>query len=701
MSEESSKIDFNKFFEILREQNGISLLWQKVLQMLFELEPGISDDCMKIFCIYFSLLDDGNTCIALNKDQLIKKWMYKYQGLLLVSGLESKLEQSDFEKVIENSIPQILQNKCSHLVKNLENSGTSIQEVETPFVIKTINGEYYLFATKYYDAKISIEERVKKLFTGLKKTDSYEKEKAEIISFFEKNTWNKKQNKSIKLNNEQADAILSGQSSNLILTGGPGTGKTTAICFLLWELMKKKDEDGISYCDYNLHLAAPSGKAADRMKESVSGSLNAFKQEILDENPRIYQRLTLTDSTTIHRLLSYNPEKNDFNFNRDNQFDKKSIFIIDEASMIDIHLFKCLLEAIPDEARLFILGDKDQLPSVGAGAVLGDLLDKKRDNVVELIETNRFEKDSEVSRLKDELMTDEDFPTDTDTFGKWFSDISMFEFKRGDEVKGNPVYYYSLKEPDKNSKSEQKTEKKSEQIRTLVKKWSKVFCEDLSKEASLPSKKDLNEDSLKKLWDLSNEAKILCAERESIRGVHKINEIISSEVCSSNKQENKQPAKMDENGYFTGQLLILTKNQKMFRLYNGDCGIVVSFENDDVKYLMLEKKSAVEDENTNLLEDSKSTIFRCGSFMFYPLYLLPKDSIETAYAITIHKSQGSGYKNIMIFLPEQNGHPLLNRQIIYTAVTRTEGNTYVIASVDSLNYAKKTVVQRDTMIELV
>ena len=86
--------------------------------------------------------------------------------------------------------------------------------------------------------------------------------------------------------------------------------------------------------------------------------------------------------------------------------------------------------------------------------------------------------------------------------------------------------------------------------------------------------------------------------------------------------------------------------------------------------------------------------------MFYPLYLLPGEALETAYAITIHKSQGSGYDNILIFLPEQEQHPLLNRQIFYTAITRTSGSTYIVASEEILCNARKNIIERDTMIQL-
>jgi exodeoxyribonuclease V alpha subunit len=120
--------------------------------------------------------------------------------------------------------------------------------------------------------------------------------------------------------------------------------------------------------------------------------------------------------------------------------------------------------------------------------------------------------------------------------------------------------------------------------------------------------------------------------------------------------------------------MILTKNQSYFDLYNGDSGVVVNC--DTRPTLMLKRK---------------------GKFVFYPISLLLTDSIETAFAITIHKAQGSGYPNIMMFLPTRKGHPLLNRQILYTGVTRTKKQSLtVVATPEAFNFACGEVIRRDT-----
>jgi len=141
-----------------------------------------------------------------------------------------------------------------------------------------------------------------------------------------------------------------------------------------------------------------------------------------------------------------------------------------------------------------------------------------------------------------------------------------------------------------------------------------------------------------------------------------------------------------------GRLLYLLS--KLLDLYNGDSGVLVTFKDDDTLYFMVRKQ-------TNLIEQEgkkEDEIFKLGDFSFYPLRLITLTEIDLAYAITIHKSQGSDYENILVVLPTAKGHPLLNRQIIYTAITRTKGNTYILSNQERLIESKDTVIVRDTNI---
>ena len=479
------------------------------------------------------------------------------------------------------------------------------------------------------------------------------------------------------LKDEQIDAILRGLNENLIITGGPGTGKTTVVCYLLWELFLTQN-----IMDHALYLAAPSGKAADRMKESISETLSKLNLEKLPAGPQretartVFEKLNNAQSSTIHRLLSFNPSTNAFRYNSENPFDVKSIFVIDEASMIDITLFSSLLEAIPEGARVFILGDKDQLPSVQAGAVLGELLAKKTDSVAELKQSSRFNDDSDIGRLKNAMQTESPLDKNLANFTDWENWKTNKNFTIPE--KGLfPVTTFITKEG-------------TDVIKEITELWAKNFYTELT-ELSKNLTPDSPESELDALWEKANKARILSAERQGCKGVETINKSIISFLLNNDSS-------LSGDDYFTGQLLMLTKNQNLFCLYNGDSGIVLEYNN--LKYLMVKKniKSGTTQNDEGSL--SNQGIRQQGSYIFYPLHLLPKESIETAYAITIHKSQGSDYRAILVFLPSQKGHPLLNRQIAYTAITRTEGSTYILADYETLECARQTVIERDTQIIL-
>ena len=683
-----TKENISDFLNKLQEMHSISNIWEKVLNLLRSLQPDISDEALALFCIYFSRLNDGNICIPLD-ESLFRKWNEKWEGLLLV---ENRLEEKDedrlyFEKILRAALPQINAKKLPNLIEEISQNTRSANtepDYSKPFVIDcTKNNERWLFASKYHQAKINIEKRIKILLQN-NSVQTGDEDLKRITEYFKNNTVSH-----IELMPEQSEAILRGQAESLIITGGPGTGKTTVVCYLLWELLKKS-----SFIDYQLYLAAPSGKAAERIHESVAKALSGLSSEEKKNFPEIYDKLDRVKPYTIHRLLSYNPSVNGFRYNSENQFDEKSIFIIDEASMIDISLFSSLLSAIPEKARVFILGDKDQLPSVQAGAVLGELLDKKTDSVIALTKSNRFNENSAAGRLKNAMQEDTELPSDllgSTNWEKWKTNniFTIPDNKKNEQEKKPKEFPVTSFTPVKSYKE------KSKQIEEIITLWSSCFFDAIARNAN----KDLTgytDSELNELWEKAIAARILCAERKGIQGVEEINKRISQQIIKSLGDKN-----LSSEEYFPGQLLMLTKNQKTFCLYNGDSGIVV--KNENLLYLMLKKetqKNATGEEADLDKEMKLQGIFKKGSFIFYPLHLLPKESIETAYAITIHKSQGSEYPAILVFLPEQKGHPLLNRQIVYTAITRTAGSTYIYADYDTLEAARATVIQRDTQIEL-
>ena len=354
-------------------------------------------------------------------------------------------------------------------------------------------------------------------------------------------------------------------------------------------------------------------------------------------------------------------------------FSENTLFVIDESSMIDICLFNSLLEAIPDTSLVYIMGDKNQLPSVDCGAVFGDLLKKKslKENIVELDESIRFNKYTKIYELANAINNGLDIPVvDSD-----WKDFEEFEIKEDDNSK--PIFYYNI---DKEGYSSR------EIIEAVSRKWGEAYFKSLQEKAT--NIDYTNIEYLKDLFKFTEISKILCAENKGPRGIQEINNFIKRNFIDYTKYTSIS-------GYYPGMLMMINRNNKLLDLYNGDSGILVSFKDDSTLYLMVKKSTTLVKEEGKLVDK----IFKLNDFTFYPLRLITLSEIDLAYAITIHKSQGSDYKNILVILPNVNGHPLLNRQIIYTAITRTKGNTYILSNQERLIEAKDTVLERDTNIE--
>ena len=633
-----------EFYTLLREMRGISLVAEKMHNLLCALQqkPQLSFDAQKLLYVYLSLQEDGNTRIPLNAELLYSKWEQKWNGLV-VQRQEPCPSAEVFLPIIRKGVEDLVAGKYTQI----------IGEGATPLRLQQTPQCAYLISAKHLEDKNHIESIFKSEFFKESPLDSTAIPQAkELVHGL------LREGSPIRFDDRQAEVIARGVSQNLIITGGPGTGKTTVIGFLLWKLFAS-DAD---YLNWNLYMAAPSGKAADRLAESMDDTLREISAAARDENPRFVEKLAKASSYTLHRLLKYSVSKGGFTFNSGNPLPEKSIYIIDEASMIDISLFAAFLQALPPSGnfKLFILGDPNQLPSVDAGAVLGNILEFDRNFVVKLIRSNRFNDDSKIGVLAGKIQRGEEVAFEGVPF-----DAHAPYWEATDSV-----HQLDLNQGQTLSRKEELNA-----VESLVRKWTKKFYAPLMDLANavdpeMPSGEVTPEQRAirEKLWSVANQARILSAERRGNRGVETLNRMVA-EALGQNASSR-----------FVGQILIFNRNQNEFKLYNGDTGIVVKSELHEQYFLMLKKQS---------------------EYVFYPLSYFAEDCLEPSFAITIHKSQGSGYPNIMMFLPTRKGHPLLNRQILYTGITRTKKQSLtIIATPKTFKSACETVIERDTGIEL-
>ena len=695
----------DEFIDALIEMRGLVPLDKHLLHLLFEIKNDISLHTQKFLTLCMSLLDDGNTRVPLEASKFTDMWTRKWNGLVMlrISTAEEDIDENtfatagDFASIIANGIHDILTSDFSTIMESRETDTASIEDsLSKPFILAKRPDGTHLYFTKHFDAKCVIEKAANILFkNGSKPTDEEIAQCTEKVASICKPFGDKP----FTIKKRQAEAIIRGQTENLVVTGGPGTGKTTVVLYILWNLLASHSE----MLDWNIYLAAPSGKAADRMRESLIDGLARIRDEQKTDNERIFRKLNELESSTIHRLLRFSKSNGGFMYNSEEQFPKNSIFVIDEASMIDIEMFAALLEAIPEGARLFILGDPFQLPSVDSGAVLGEILKVQsgKDFSVKLNESNRFDDRSNIGKLAAEIkevaeskdnnkFVPHKFAHDSDEIG---NARNLDETENAADFK-DKVFYRKL-ETDNTPLTKKEEDKR---IESFIAEWSRDFAklpelaEQINPQRTGTEADDPNHSETARrnqIWQLSLTKRILCAERRGLRGIENINKKVCSKIKSlwrAKKKSQGETVQWDDSGYFPGQLLIITRNQEMFKLYNGDTGIVVFDGNTPC--LMLKKAPPQGSERTR------------DDFVFYPLSVLPEDSITTAFAITIHKSQGSEYKHVTMFLPTKIGHPLLTNQIIYTGITRAKESVTIIASDDTFKAAVTTVSERDTGISL-
>ena len=474
----------------LVECGAVTLLQKRLLDAIPEFCPDADSHLIDLLSLLLCRQGRGDTRIPLELDRLESR---------LLNTLESFAVPCNpaYMESLRNAVAKMNDGGYEGVVGGGDSEGSFFKK---PFTLK----DNYLYPSKYFYSKLVVEKRGRELFVTHSFDNSDIARCIDRVAAFTKDS----AGNPVRLEGAQAEAILRGVYENLIITGGPGTGKTTVIFFLLRELYCTHPE----LLEHPLYLAAPSGKAADRMKESIVSSMNLICSEELENNFAVYDKIAKAETYTIHRLLGYLPNENKFFHDEDNPFPENAVFVMDESSMVDITLFGAFLKAIPRNAKIFLLGDADQLPPVDAGAVLGDLLGVKLNSTVKLTVSRRFNKNSEIGQL-----------ASLENVGNRFAFKPISSWNPGDAQ--NAVQL--LAAAPEISRTE---------IDSLLKKWFEQYMFDFATSASqIDPKKECSpqdeESQLRqKVWDICTHSKILSAERQGIIGTDSINQYIEQFV---------------------------------------------------------------------------------------------------------------------------------------------------------------------------
>ena len=481
------------------------------------------------------------------------------------------------------------------LIKEASNvltvSGDIIEEniknaaLDRKIKLEKVNDKEGVFTIPNYYCELGITNRI--LTLAISNFQDISVDVDHLILQFEKKN-------NITFAESQKDAIISAFQNGIeIITGGPGTGKTTIIKCII-EIFET--------CGLKVLLGAPTGRAAKRMSESTG-----------------------KEATTIHRMLDmgvFEKEESVFVTNADEHSLEADVVIIDEASMIDITLMNALLKSIKVGTRLIIVGDVDQLPSVGAGNVLNDFIESGFTKVVRLKEIFRQGKESMIV-------------------------VNAHKINKGEMPKLNE------------------------------KGTDFFFIRNDIQEGILNTIIDLINTRLPKFnsnWDKLKSIQVLVPMKKGVLGVTNLNERIQNVL--NPKAPYKKEKEFRSMVFREGDKVMQIKNNYSLKwtriagkgdheglgVFNGDMGFIESID------LEGKKLSIIFDDERRVIYD----------FMYL-------DELDLAYAITIHKSQGSEFP--VVIIPAYMGAPLLmNRNLLYTGITRAKEMVVVVGIPKALKY---------------
>lgn len=455
----------------------------------------------------------------------------------------------------------------------------------------------------------------------------------------------------------QLIACLSAYIHNFcIITGGPGTGKTTTVSkFLCLHLLDNPNAKII--------LTAPTGKAAARMKESQNQIRQNFSKQGIAIPENILTTIESLDAKTLHRTLGYIPNSIHFKHNADNPLEA-DLVIVDECSMIDITLFKKLLDAIDEKrTKLVLLGDKNQLAAVEAGSLFGDLCNT-------LPQLNEFDEHF-IQQIKNLTQENWDLPQLKRALPLSQRIIALQKSYRFEDSRGiGKLSKAILNSSWETMETCLQEDDEDVSIDVLNPQYLDLYVEQLlDKENGY-----CNESDILKALQKTKYSKVLCATKEGEAGVYTINDWVDKKMRKANNAKSNAP-------FYVNQLIMVTQNQNELQIFNGDIGIIRAFPNESNEMQLYACFEQGENEFLNILP---------GNIKAW----------ELAYAITIHKSQGSEFEKVFVVIPDKiQNVGLLTKELIYTAVTRAKKEVKLLCEAENLQAAVMRSMERISGIQ--
>ena len=544
----------------------------------------------------------------------------------------------------ENGIDPVVCPELNNWCKQLRETAVVGNPGEYKPLILDDHSRLYLFRYWEYQEKLanSIQRRVSNTIA----TSDIGHLKEELIRLFPFND-------AEEINWQRVAAFTALTKQFCVISGGPGTGKTSIVATILALLLKQTESKRP-----RIALIAPTGKAAAKLQEAIRSIKTKLScpDNIKEEIPE--------EASTIHRLLGTIPDSPYFRHNAKNTL-PVDIVVVDEASMVDLALMSKLIQALPLQARIILLGDKDQLASVEAGAVLGDICDTGAEHSF----SQGFCKDyKEVTGYT--IHTQQNRAPESDIRDCIIQLEKNYRFGSDSGI-GAVSYAVNTGDGDRAIKLMKSgvygdiTWKNLPQLKDLTQVIKATIMQGYGDylRASDPSE----------IFQVFRGFRILCALRQGPYGVVAINFLVE-QILREERLINP------DRRWYPGRPVLITKNDYNLRLFNGDMGIVLS------------------DPSVN---NELRVFFPATDGTFKKLHPFRLPEHETVYAMTVHKSQGSEFDKVLLLLPDRES-PVLTRELIYTSITRAKksveiwGNENVFRTAVS-RYIERTSGLRDAL----
>jgi exodeoxyribonuclease V alpha subunit len=532
----------------------------------------------------------------------------------------------------------------------------------------------YIYHQRVYHAELSLAERFSAILSGGVLTVSEPRLEAVLQDVLRRPTIG--QGGALALSEEQKAAVSAVATHRVtIISGGPGTGKTSIVATMLRMLAR------IGVNAEKIALAAPTGKAAYRMGEALDRLLGTVAEP--DEHD-ISLRLARPKPQTLHRLLAYSPSRGRFRYHHNNPL-PASVVVVDEVSMVDLDLMRGLADAISDNARLVLIGDEEQLPSVAAGAVFRDLIQvgmhlEGRDQgsvdtwgkspiplaSVKLRRNYRVDQEKAAGQAVAAFAQaiNAGMPVDNAEQSGTNAKIRLARRASPAELAYRGVELLRLGASDLDSFLDRWYEDQvlgDAQVRSLARNIYRLTESDALGSAEA--------DRLRPLFTHLQSSRILCATRVFSNGSERVNAILHARAAG---HAGRPPEQMS---WLPGEPIMALHNDYTRGLFNGDQGLVLQVRRAPTHRPFL------------------AAVFQYGDILkAFPLETL-RTAVELCYAMTVHKAQGSEFDHVALILPDDD-LPLLTRELLYTALTRARSSVVLVGEEELIRTAARRKIER-------